>query len=114
MSETQTSARARGVEDGSQITLDDLPDALSRAPFIYADGATQVFLTDGTTVYTESGARTFGTWGVDERGRFWSSWPPNYRAEYDALWIADSGQAVGVRFVERRRGGTSDGRYVLE
>jgi hypothetical protein len=48
---------------------------------------------------------------VDDRGRFWSFWPPDYRASYHLAWIADAGVTVGVRFTEIGRGETFEGRY---
>lgn len=102
-------------EDGERVNVSEVPGALTRAPFIYADGATQVFTPDGRTTYTENGAQTSGEWGVDDDGQFWSFWPPSYRASYDLFWIADADAdtSVGVRFVELRRGAISEGRYSL-
>lgn len=94
-----------------RIHPDDIVEALTGAPFVYADGATQVFTTDGETTYIEHGSQTHGQWGVDEHGRFWSFWPPDYRAEYDVFWLADTTGISGVRFVDRTSGATSAGRY---
>jgi hypothetical protein len=78
----------------------------------YTDGATQVFTRDGRTTYTENGGPTFGQWGVDDQGQFWSFWPPTYRATYEVSWITDAdGDVVGIRFTELNRGATSEGRY---
>lgn len=111
MSENQEPA-APELRDGAPIPSDAISDALTRAPFAYTDGTAQVFTSDGRTTFTErDGRNSTGEWGVDEHGRFWSFWPPSYRAEYDVSWIADDGQAVGVRFVERARGTSSEGRY---
>jgi hypothetical protein len=99
--------------DGQRIAANDIAAALTRAPFAYADGATQVFHREGSTTYTESGTPTFGKWGVDDQGQFWSFWPPSYRAAYDVFWIVDADGVVGVRFTDLNRGATSDGRYAL-
>ena len=107
-------SRAEGsvVKDGERIDADDIAEALTRGPFTYTDGATQVFTRDGRTTYTEDGGRTSGRWGVDAQGQFWSFWPPTYRATYDLYWITDAdGDVVGVRFTEHDREGTSEGRY---
>ncbi|MFD5213330.1 hypothetical protein [Microbacterium sp. NPDC058345] len=99
-------------EDGDRIAPDAVVEALTRAPFAYTDGTAQVFTADGRTTFTErNGATTSGEWGVDEKGRFWSFWPPSYRAEYDVSWVIDEGETVGVRFVELARGTISVGRY---
>lgn len=104
---------AEGIQDGDPIRMDALAGALTRSPLAYSDGTAQVFLPDGSTTFTErDGRRTSGEWGVDEGGRFWSFWPPSYRAEYDVSWAVESNHVVGVRFQERARGATSDGRYV--
>jgi hypothetical protein len=99
------------VSDGSPVAAADIAEAVTRAPFTYGDGATQVFTPDGRTTFTERGRPTSGEWGVDDRGRFWSFWPPDYRASYHLAWIADAGVIVGVRFTETGRGETFEGRY---
>ena len=96
------------------LAADAIAEAVTRAPFAYGDGATQTFTADGRTAYTENGATSEGEWGVTDRGRFWSFWPPDYRAEYDVFRIADGDQTVGVRFVDNTTGATSDGRYTLD
>jgi len=102
------------IHDGDPIDGDAIPEALTRSSFRYADGATQVFTRDGRTTFTENGTPTSGEWGVDENGRFWSFWPPSYRATYDVSWIVDAdGRAAGVRFVDVRGGVPSKGRYAL-
>lgn len=101
-----------GVIDGDRIDPADIAAALTRAPFTYDDGATQVFTPDGRTVYIESGARSSGKWKVDDDGRFQSFWPPSYYATYDVSWIVGpDGEAVGIRFQDLDRGATFDGRY---
>lgn len=111
MSENQKPA-ASGSRNGEPIPADAIADALTRAPFAYTDGTAQVFTPDGRTMFTErDGRHSPGEWGVDVHGRFWSFWPPSYRADYDVFWIADDGQVLGVRFVERARGTASEGRY---
>jgi hypothetical protein len=98
--------------DGEPIAADEIAEALTRAPFAYADGATQVFTRDGRTIYTENGAPSAGEWGVDGGGRFWSFWPPAYRATYEVSWVTDAGGAVaGIRFADREHGTVSEGRY---
>jgi hypothetical protein len=107
MSDTQPSA-PRADEP---IEPEAIPEALTRASFAYADGSTQVFGRDGHTTFTENGRPTRGEWGVNDDGRFWSFWPPSYRAGYDLFWITEGEMAVGVRFVDQGTGATSDGRY---
>jgi hypothetical protein len=108
MSTTKGSA----VRDGDRINPADIPSALTRAPFAYADGATQVFTPDGRTVYTEKGAPSSGEWKVDDDGRFQSFWPPSEYTTYEVSWIANSdGEAIGIRFADLKRGATFDGRY---
>jgi hypothetical protein len=100
------------VVDGNRIDPADIAAALTRAPFVYADGATQVFTPDGRTVYTENGTDSSGEWKVDDDGRFLSFWPPSYYVTYDVSWIAGpDGDAVGIRFADANRGTTFDGRY---
>ncbi|WP_449470263.1 hypothetical protein [Sphingobium chungangianum] len=100
------------IKDGDRIDATDIPSALTRAPFTYADGATQVFTSDGRTVYTERGRPSPGEWKVDEDGRFQSFWPPSEYTSYDLTWIAGpDGEAVGIRFVDPNRGSTFEGRY---
>jgi hypothetical protein len=108
MSTTESPA----VSDGDRIDPADIAAALTRAPFTYADGATQVFTPDGRTVYTENGTRSSGEWKVDDDGRFQSFWPPSEYTTYDVSWIAGpDGEAVGIRFADPNRGTTFDGRY---
>lgn len=110
MSTTESPA----VNDGNRIDPADIAAALTRAPFTYVDGATQVFTPDGRTVYTENGTHSSGEWKVDDDGRFQSFWPPSYYATYDVSWIAGpAGDAVGIRFADANRGTTFDGRYAL-
>jgi hypothetical protein len=100
------------VKSGDRIDAGDIEEALTRAPFTYTDGATQVFARDGRTIYTENGHPMSGKWGVDDQGQFWSFWPPAYRATYDVFWITDADVDVaGIRFTELNRGATSEGRY---
>ena len=102
-----------GVKSGDRIDAGDIAEALTRAPFTYTDGATQVFARGGHTTYTEDGHTTSGKWGVDDQGHFWSFWPPTYRATYDVFWITDANAgAVGIRFTDLNRGVSSEGRYI--
>lgn len=109
---TQTERPADTV--GEPIDADDIAEAVTRASFTYPDGATQTFTADGRTSYTENGATADGEWGVTDRGRFWSFWPPDYRAEYEVFRIRSGDENVGVRFVDNTSGATSDGRYTLD
>lgn len=106
MSEIETPA-----QDGKPVDASEIADALTKAPFSYVDGATQVFTNDGRTIYTEKGRPTFGEWGVNDEGQFWSFWPPSYRAAYDIFWIVDAEGVTGIRFTDLNHGTTSDGRY---
>ncbi|HEY4191181.1 MAG TPA: hypothetical protein VGM46_00915 [Mesorhizobium sp.] len=100
------------VSDGDRIAPADIAAALTRAPFVYADGATQVFTPDGHTVYTEHGRPSSGGWKVDDEGRFESFWPPSEYTIYQLSWIAGTdGKAVGIRFTDPNRGAKFDGRY---
>ena len=100
------------LKSGDRIDAGDIEEALTRAPFTYTDGATQVFARDGRTTYTEDGHPTPGKWGVDDQGHFWSFWPPTYRATYEVFWITDAdGNAVGIRFTDLNHGTSSEGRY---
>jgi hypothetical protein len=100
------------INDGDRINPADIPSALTRAPFTYANGATQVFTPDGRTVYTEKGTPSSGEWKVDDDGRFQSFWPPSEHTTYNVSWIAGSGgEAIGIRFVDTKRGATFDARY---
>lgn len=109
-------SRADGpaVKNRGRINAGDIAEALTRAPFTYADGATQLFTHDGRTTYTENGSETFGEWGVDAQGQFWSFWPPTYHATYDLSWITGADDAVGIRFTELHGGATSEGRYGVQ
>ncbi len=100
------------IKDGDRIDANDIPRALTLAPFTYADGAKQVFTSDGRTVYTERGRPSPGEWKVEEDGRFQSFWPPSEYTSYDLTWIAGpNGEAVGIRFADPIRGVTFEGRY---
>jgi hypothetical protein len=55
-----SSTESPAVSDGDRIDPADIAAALTRAPFAYADGATQVFTPDGRTVYTENGTHSSG------------------------------------------------------
>ena len=52
------------IKDGDRIDAADIPSALTRAPFTYANGATQVFTSDGRTVTPREGnlRRGNGKW----------------------------------------------------
>jgi hypothetical protein len=82
------------VSHGDRINAADIAEAVTRAPFTYTDGATQVFTHDGRTTYVEKGSQSSGEWGVDDQWRFWSFWPPTYRATYDVSWITGADDDV--------------------
>jgi hypothetical protein len=99
------------VVDGDPVTAVDMVAALTNAPLVFPDGATQVFRADGSTVYTERNRPTEGTWSVLEDGKFSSFWPPTYRATYILQWIVVDGASVGLRFIDTNSGQRFDGRY---
>lgn len=100
-----STAEPSAVNDGDRIDPNDIAAALTRAPFAYSDGATQVFTSDGCTVYTENGTPSSGEWKVGDDGRFQSFWPPSFYATYDVSWITDSnGDPVGIRFTDTNGG----------
>lgn len=102
----------RGIqaEDGAAVAVADIPKAVTAARLVYADGATQVFTTDGRTTYSERGSDSAGEWYVED-SRFCSFWPPSYRACYALRWMVEDGRIVGLRFTGLRDGVTFDGRY---
>lgn len=100
------------VSDGDRINPADIAIAVTRAPFTYENSATQVFTSDGRTVYTDNGGRSSGEWKVDDDGRFQSFWPPSEFTSYEVFWIVGSdGKILGVRFTDPISGATFDGRY---
>ena len=107
---TSNSASGRS-ERGARIAAADIPRAVTAAELTYDDGSTQVFSSDGRTVYVEQGRRTNGEWYVDDDGRFCSFWPPSYRACYELHWIIESGEFVGIAFHDVDQGSESVGRY---
>ncbi|GLQ56141.1 hypothetical protein GCM10010862_34000 [Devosia nitrariae] len=112
MEDEMSTTEAPAINDGDRIDPADIAAALTRAPFTYADGATQVFTPDGRTVYTENGTQSSGEWKVDDDGRFQSFWPPSEYTTYDVSWIASpDGGALGIRFADPNRGTKFDGRY---
>jgi hypothetical protein len=98
------------VVDGAPVLEGHIPTAVTAHAFVYNDGSTQVFESNGATTYVEQGRPTQGNWYIDD-GRFCSFWPPSYRACYDLHWIVEDGRIVGVRFTEPNRGSSFDGRY---
>jgi hypothetical protein len=102
------------VEDGAEVAVEHIPTALTAAGFAFDDGATQRFEPGGDTTYVEHGRPTRGKWYLDDDGRFWSFWPPSYRASYDLRWIVANGTIVGLSFVEVGRQSRFDGRYQME
>jgi hypothetical protein len=99
------------AEDGAAVAGGDIPKAVTAGRFVYADGATQVFTTEGRTTYTERGGDSTGEWYVDDRGRFCSFWPPTYRACYALRWMVEDTRIVGLRFTGLTDGVTFEGRY---
>ena len=99
------------VEDGDTVAVEHIPLALTAAGLVYDDGATQRFEPGGDTTYVEHGRPTPGRWYLDDDGRFWSFWPPSYRASYDLRWIVADRKIVGLSFVEAGRQTRFDGRY---
>lgn len=99
------------VADGDLVTAQDMSAALSMAPLVFADGATQLFTPDGQTIYTEHGRPTKGEWSIVEDGTFASFWPPEYRATYNLRWTVEGTKVVGLSFTEMSRGQRFDGRY---
>ncbi|MDQ0923826.1 hypothetical protein QF038_002334 [Pseudarthrobacter sp. W1I19] len=101
------------VRNGDRIDAGEIADAVTRAPLAYSGEATQVFTPGGITTYTENGNRTYGKWGVNDQGQFWSFWPPTYCATYDVCWIVDAkDEVIGVRFIDVPGGAVSEGRYL--
>ncbi|TCM36957.1 hypothetical protein EV648_12133 [Kribbella sp. VKM Ac-2568] len=99
------------AEDGAAVAAADIPKAVTAGRLVYADGATQVFATDGRTTYSERGSDSVGEWYIDDSGRFCSFWPPSYRACYALRWMVEDERIVGLRFTGVRDGVTFDGRY---
>ena len=99
------------VEDGDEVAVEHIPTALTAASFAYGAGSTQRFEPGGDTTYVEHGRSTRGEWYLDDDGRFWSFWPPSYRACYDLRWIVEDGKIVGLSFIQAGRQDRFDGRY---
>lgn len=99
------------VTNGDAVARQQIAGAVTAAPLVYADGASQVFERNGATTYTEDGRRTRGEWYVDDRGRFCSFWPPSYRACYRLRWIVEDDAIVGLTFVDPSERSRFDGRY---
>jgi len=99
------------VADGDLVLAKDMPEALTAAPLVFGDGATQTFTPDGTTTYVDHGGSTRGEWTIVEDGAFSSFWPPDYRATYTLRWIVDDGAVTGLSFTNAGRGERFDGRY---
>jgi hypothetical protein len=96
---------------GELVVAADMSAALTAAPLVFGDGATQVFSTDGRTTYVEQGRTTRGQWSVVGDGKFSSFWPPDYRATYTVRWIVEGASPTGLSFTEDGRGQRFDGRY---
>jgi hypothetical protein len=98
------------ASDGQPVLATDMVVALTRAEFVYSDGATQTFDPNGSTTYVVGGQPTNGEWAVVEDGRFSSFWPPSYRATYDLRWLVKDGGVVGLSFTDVH-GSRYDGLY---
>jgi len=99
-----------GAADGVLVKADEAREALSGAELIYDDGATQTFMSDGTTTYVEAGRESSGEWGVEDDGTFTSFWPPSFRASYTLSWrVVDN--VVGLTFVSQRDGSVFSGTF---
>ena len=98
------------ASDGEPVLAKDMVVALTRAEFVYSDGATQTFDPKGSTTYVEGGQPSKGEWAVVEDGRFSSFWPPSYRATYDLRWLVKDGRVVGLSFTDEH-GSRYDGLY---
>jgi hypothetical protein len=99
------------LDSGGPIGAQDIERAITAGELVYEDGSTQLFLPNGRTTYAERGRPTEGEWYLDDHGKFWSFWPPSYRASYDLEWAVDGGEFVGVLFRDANTGSVSTGRY---
>lgn len=99
------------VVDGQLVDAADMIAALTSAPFVFDDGATQSFTADGRTTYVDRGTPSAGEWSVEGGGTFASFWPPTYRATYTVRWIVEDGVRVGVSFTDTRSGARYSGRF---
>ena len=100
------------VVDGESVAASLIPRAVTAGELLFDDGARQTFDVNWDTSYVEADGRpTHGKWYVDEDGRFYSFWPPTYRACYELLWIVEGDEIVGLSFTELGRGTRFDGRY---
>lgn len=100
--------------DNGPIPQEAIAEVLTAGDFVFEDGATQSFRSDGTTTYVEGGRPTEGEWYVEDGGRFCSFWPPNYTGCYDLTWLVEDGELAGVRFVEVTTGREFTGRYMRD
>jgi hypothetical protein len=98
------------MADGDLVRAEDMPEALTAATLVFADGARQTFAADGTTTYREQGRSTQGNWSVIRDGEFSSFWPPDYHATYTLRWIVEAGTAAGLSFTQAG-GDRFDGHY---
>ncbi|WP_248294525.1 hypothetical protein [Actinoplanes sp. TBRC 11911] len=99
------------ITNGDPVPAAVMPAALTKAPLVFEDGATQVFKSDGSTVYDDHGQTEEGTWSVVEDGKYASFWPPAYRSTYAVSWIVEGSAIVGLTFVEVDKGDRYAGRY---
>jgi hypothetical protein len=97
--------------DGDRVVREQIATAVTAGRLEYGDGASQVFESNGSTTYLESGRPTRGEWTVDDDGHFCSFWPPRYRASYDLRWTVDNETITGLRFVALTGGAEFVGRY---
>ena len=99
------------VANDDLVLAKDMPDALTAATLVFADGAKQTFTVDGKTTYVDHGGSTQGEWSIVEDGAFSSFWPPDYHATYVLRWIVEDGAVSGLSFIQAGRGDGFDGRY---
>jgi hypothetical protein len=94
------------------VGADRMAAALTAGTLVFADGATQVFTSDGRTTYVDRGRPTEGDWSVLGDGEFSSFWPPSYRATYTVRWVVEGGEIRGLVFTATDRGTRFEGRYL--
>ena len=101
-----------GAEDNAVVEPELIPVALTAHSFVFEDGATQVFNSDGTTTYTEHSRPSEGTWYVQGE-LFCSFWPPSYTGCYLVTWLVEAGRISGLRFADQENSSHFVGRYTI-
>ncbi|TDD29324.1 hypothetical protein E1218_04655 [Kribbella turkmenica] len=94
------------MSDGEAVAPALVERVLTVGELVYADGATQVFDTNGGTTYVENGRPT--QWHTDGDGQFGSFWPPSHRNTYDLRWSRTASSSGSASPSARTR---FDGRY---